>query len=93
MVGTLAAVPASAMHVFNFIATMWNGRIKFATPMMWAVGGIALFFSAGAGGVVNAAMPLDFTTHDTYWVVGHFHLSHEENPTIAKRTNAKTPEL
>ena len=53
---------------------MWNGRIKFATPMMWAVGGIALFFSAGAGGVVNSAMPLDFTTHDTYWVVGHFHL-------------------
>ncbi len=60
MVGTLAAVPASAMHVFNFIATMWNGRIKFSTPMMWAVGGIALFFSAGAGGVANAAMPLDF---------------------------------
>jgi len=74
MVGTLAAVPASAMHVFNFIATMWNGRIKFSTPMMWCVGGIALFFSAGAGGVANAAMPLDFTTHDTYWVVGHFHL-------------------
>jgi cytochrome c oxidase subunit 1 len=74
MVGTLAAVPASAMHVFNFVATMWNGRIRFATPMMWAVGGIALFFSAGAGGVVNSAMPLDFTTHDTYWVVGHFHL-------------------
>ena len=53
---------------------MWNGRIRFSTPMMWAVGGIALFFSAGAGGVVNSAMPLDFTTHDTYWVVGHFHL-------------------
>jgi len=74
MVGTLAAVPASAMHVFNFLATMWNGRIKFATPMMFAVGGIALFFSAGAGGVVNTAMPLDFITHDSYWVVGHFHL-------------------
>jgi cytochrome c oxidase subunit I len=33
-----------------------------------------LFFSAGAGGVVNTAMPLDFLTHDSYWVVGHFHL-------------------
>jgi len=74
MIGTLAAVPASAMHVFNFLATMWGGRIKFATPMMWVVGGIALFFSAGAGGVVNSAMPLDFITHDSYWVVGHFHL-------------------
>ena len=74
MVGTLAAVPASAMHTFNFLATMWGGRIKFATPIMWAVGGIALFFSAGAGVVVNSAMPLDFITHDSYWVVGHFHL-------------------
>ena len=74
MIGTLAAVPASGMHVFNFLATMWGGRIKFATPMMWSIGGIALFFSAGAGGVVNSAMPLDFITHDSYWVVGHFHL-------------------
>jgi len=74
MVGTLAAVPASAMHIFNFLATMWGGRIKFKTPMLWSVGAIALFFAAGAGGVVNTAMPLDFITHDSYWVVGHFHL-------------------
>src|SRR5919197_4995387 len=74
MVGTLAAVPASAMHVFNWIATMWGGRIKFAAPMLFTVGGVALFFFAGAGGIVNTAMPLDFLTHDSYWVVGHFHL-------------------
>src|SRR6267143_616586 len=74
MIGTLAAVPASGMHVFNFLATMWGGRIRFAAPMKFAVGGIALFFSAGAGGVLNSAMPLDFITHGTYWVVGHMHL-------------------
>ncbi|HZC20943.1 MAG TPA: cbb3-type cytochrome c oxidase subunit I [Nitrososphaeraceae archaeon] len=74
MVGTLAAVPASSMHVFNWIATMWGGRIKFAAPMLFTVGGIMLFFAAGAGGVVNTAMPLDFITHDSYFVVGHFHL-------------------
>src|SRR5919197_2582890 len=74
MVGTLAAVPASAMHVFNWIATMWGGRIKFAVPMLFVVGGIVLFFLAGAGGIVNTAMPLDFLTHDSYWVVGHMHL-------------------
>jgi cytochrome c oxidase subunit 1 len=74
MVGTLAAVPMSAMHVFNWLGTAWGGRIKFAAPMKWMFGGIALFFSAGAGGVVNTAMPLDFITHDSYWVVGHFHL-------------------
>lgn len=74
MIGTLAAVPASGMHVFNFLATMWGGRIRFAAPMKFAVGGIALFFSAGAGGVLNSAMPLDFISHGTYWVVGHMHL-------------------
>jgi cytochrome c oxidase subunit 1 len=74
MIGTLAAVPASAMHVFNWIATMWGGRIKFATPMLFAMAGILLFFASGAGGVVNTALPLDFITHDSYWVVGHFHL-------------------
>jgi cytochrome c oxidase subunit 1 len=62
------------MHVFNFLATMWGGRIRFAAPMKFAVGGIALFFSAGAGGVLNSAMPLDFISHGTYWVVGHMHL-------------------
>jgi cytochrome c oxidase subunit 1 len=74
MVGTLAAVPASAMHVFNWLATMWGGRIKFAAPMLFAVGAIMLLFASGAGGVVNTQMPLDFITHDSYWVVGHFHL-------------------
>jgi cytochrome c oxidase subunit 1 len=74
MVGTLAAVPASAMHVFNWMATMWGGRIRFRAPMSFVVGGIVIFYFAGSGGVVNSAMPLDFLTHDTYWVVGHMHL-------------------
>jgi cytochrome c oxidase subunit 1 len=74
MIGTLAAVPASSMHVFNWIATMWGGRIKFAAPTLFGVGAIILFFASGAGGVVNTAIPLDFMTHDTYFVVGHFHL-------------------
>ena len=72
MIGTLAAVPASSMHVFNWIATMWGGRIKFVAPMLFAVGGIMLFFASGAGGVVNTQMPLDFITHDSYWVVGEW---------------------
>ncbi|MFZ0893185.1 MAG: cbb3-type cytochrome c oxidase subunit I, partial [Candidatus Nitrosopolaris sp.] len=47
---------------------------KFAAPMLFTVGGIMLFYAAGAGGVVNTAIPLDFLTHDSYFVVGHFHL-------------------
>jgi cytochrome c oxidase subunit 1 len=74
MIGTLAAVPASSMHVFNWMATMWGGRIKFASPMLFVIGALMLFFASGAGGVVNTAIPLDFLTHDSYFVVGHFHL-------------------
>ncbi|MEM2856602.1 MAG: cbb3-type cytochrome c oxidase subunit I [Candidatus Nitrosocaldaceae archaeon] len=74
MIGTLAAAPSSSMHIFNWIATMWGGRLKLAAPLKFTIGGIMLFFSAGAGGVVNTTLPLDFITHDTYWVVGHFHL-------------------
>ena len=74
LIGTLAAVPASSMHVFNWITTMWGRRIIFVSPMLFGVGAILLFFASGAGGVVNTAIPLDFMTHDTYFVVGHFHL-------------------
>jgi len=73
MVGTLAAVPFSGMHVFNWLATAWGGRLRMAAPMKWIFGGITLFFAAGAGGVVNTTIPLDYITHDSYWVVGHFH--------------------
>jgi cytochrome c oxidase subunit 1 len=62
------------MHVFNWLATLWGGRIRFSSPMAFVTGGMVLFFFAGAGGIVNTAMPLDFITHGSYWVVGHFHL-------------------
>ena len=45
-----------------------------ASPMLFVVGALMLFFASGAGGVVNTAIPLDFLTHDSYFVVGHFHL-------------------
>lgn len=47
---------------------------QICSPMLFGVGAIMLFFASGAGGVVNTAIPLDFMTHDTYFVVGHFHL-------------------
>ena len=61
----ISSSSASAMHIFNWIATMWGGRIRFRAPIAFVVGGIILFFLAGAGGIVNSAMPLDFLTHDS----------------------------
>ena len=59
--------------MFNWIGTMWGGRLTFPTPMLWAVGFLYLFLTGGLTGVILGSPPLDFALHDTYYVVAHFH--------------------
>jgi cytochrome c oxidase subunit I len=66
------AVP-TGIKIFNWIATMWRGRLRFPTPMLWAVGLIYVFTIGGISGVIVASPPLDFHLHDTYYVVAHMH--------------------
>jgi len=68
----LVAVP-SAIKVFNWVATMYKGSVKVDPPFLYALGFIALFSIGGLTGLVLGALSTDVHTHDTYFVVGHFH--------------------
>ena len=68
----LIAVP-TGVKFFNWVGTMWNGRITFDSPMLWVMGFLFTFLFGGLTGIMLAAPPLDFQLHDSYFVVAHFH--------------------
>jgi cytochrome c oxidase subunit I len=63
----------TGIQIFSWIATLWLGRPRFTTPLLFVVGFIVVFVVGGLTGVMLASVPLDLQLHDTYFVVGHFH--------------------
>ncbi|MDD5559659.1 cbb3-type cytochrome c oxidase subunit I [Candidatus Methylomirabilis sp.] len=68
----LISVPI-ALIIFSMILTLWKGSIRFAPPMLWALGFIAMFISGGLTGIVLGSAPVNIQVHGTYFVVAHFH--------------------
>ena len=71
---TMAIGVPSAIKTFNWLGTIHGGRVRFQTPMLFAIGFVSLFVSGGLSGPFLAQPVLDIPLHDTAFVVGHFHL-------------------
>ncbi len=68
----IIAIP-SGIQIFCWIASIWRGRPRLHTPMLFVIGFVVIFVFGGLSGVTLAAVPFDLQVHDTYYVVAHFH--------------------
>jgi cytochrome c oxidase subunit I len=66
------AVP-TGIKIFNWVFTMWGGKLRFTTPMLFSIGFVSMFTIGGLSGVTHAIVPHNAQQHDTYYIVAHFH--------------------
>jgi len=71
---TLTIGVPSAIKTVNWLGTIWGGKIRFTTAMLFALGFVSLFVTGGLGGIFLGQDSIDLFLHDTYFVVGHFHM-------------------
>ena len=73
MISSMAVAVPTGVKIFNWLATTWRGNLIFDTPMLFALGFIAVFTMGGLSGIFLAAFPVDWQVTDTYYVVAHLH--------------------
>jgi cytochrome c oxidase subunit I len=73
MVTTLLIAVPTGIKVFSWLATLWEGKIHFRAPMLWALGFVSMFVIGGLSGVMLGAVPIDIAVSDTYFIVAHIH--------------------
>jgi cytochrome c oxidase subunit 1 len=73
VLSTMAVAVPTGIKIFNWLATMWGGKIHFATPMLFCIAFLFQFLIAGLTGVTLAVAPFDWQLGNSYYVVAHFH--------------------
>ena len=70
---TMAIAVPTGVKIFNWIGTIWGGRVRFAAPMIFSIGFIWMFMMGGFSGIMHSAAPADSQQQDSYFVIAHFH--------------------
>jgi cytochrome c oxidase subunit I len=73
MITTLLIAVPTGIKIFSWLATMWDGKLHFRTPMLFALGFLSMFVIGGLSGVMLGAVPIDIHVTDTYFIVAHIH--------------------
>jgi cytochrome c oxidase subunit 1 len=73
MYSTLLVAVPTGIKFFSWVATLWEGKLSFETPMLFVLGAISIFLLGGLSGPPNGVVSTDLYVQDTYWIVGHFH--------------------
>ena len=68
----LVGIP-TGIKIFNWLATLWGGRIRFRTPMLFCIAFVFQFLIAGLTGIILSVAPWDWQLHNSYFVIAHFH--------------------